>query len=144
MSKLIGTLIAVIQIVDIVIHAATNQLEILRVSSNVIILLWLAGAASGKFNTMSLMNSSVTYSIVAHLMVRPRSEYRSISSFLAFMGFSKYFDFRDELFIHCAILQGVQQVYQSVVDVGYFRTVVGFVDAVLLLLSKQGPVEFHK
>jgi len=55
MSKLIGTLIAVIQIVDIVIHAATNQLEILRVSSNVIILLWLAGAASGKFNTMSLM-----------------------------------------------------------------------------------------
>ena len=54
MSKLIGTLLAVIQIVDIVIHAAINQLEILRVSSNVIILLWLAGAAAGKFNTRSL------------------------------------------------------------------------------------------
>ncbi len=55
MSKLVGTGIAIIQIVDIVLHAAANQLEILRVSSNVIILLWLAGAASGKFNSKSLV-----------------------------------------------------------------------------------------
>jgi hypothetical protein len=40
--KTFGTGIAVIQLADIIIHAATNQLEIIRVSSNLIILLWLA------------------------------------------------------------------------------------------------------
>jgi hypothetical protein len=67
MSKLIGTLIAVIQIVDIVIHAATNQLEILRVSSNVIILLWLAGAAAGKFNSKSLAAAIPPHRFVSYL-----------------------------------------------------------------------------
>ena len=39
--KTFGIGIAVIQLADIIIHAATNQLEIIRVSSNLIILLWL-------------------------------------------------------------------------------------------------------
>ena len=39
--KTLGIGIAVIQLTDIIIHAATNQLEIIRVSSNLIILLWL-------------------------------------------------------------------------------------------------------
>jgi hypothetical protein len=34
--------IALIQFIDIIIHAATNQLEFLRVSSNIVILIWLA------------------------------------------------------------------------------------------------------
>lgn len=39
--KTLGIGIAVIQLTDIIIHAASNQLEIIRVSSNLIILLWL-------------------------------------------------------------------------------------------------------
>ena len=39
--KTLGIGIAVIQLTDIIIHAATNLLEIIRVSSNLIILLWL-------------------------------------------------------------------------------------------------------
>ncbi|MDA0243334.1 MAG: hypothetical protein OT477_07955 [Chloroflexi bacterium] len=40
-SKILGAGIAAIQLVDIIIHAATNQLEIIRVFSNLIILAWL-------------------------------------------------------------------------------------------------------
>ncbi|MBI5354214.1 MAG: hypothetical protein HZB50_16340 [Chloroflexi bacterium] len=50
-SKILGIGIAVIQLLDIIIHAATDQLEMIRVSSNVIIFLWLAAMASGRFNT---------------------------------------------------------------------------------------------
>ncbi len=48
--KILGIAIALLQLFDIAIHAATDQLEFLRVSSNVIILVWLAVTASGKFN----------------------------------------------------------------------------------------------
>ena len=44
--KVLGIAIALLQLFDIAIHAATNQLELLRVSSNGIILLWLAVSAS--------------------------------------------------------------------------------------------------
>ena len=40
--KTFGIGIALIQLFDIFIHAATNQLEIIRVISNLVILLWLA------------------------------------------------------------------------------------------------------
>jgi hypothetical protein len=46
----LGVGIAIIQLLDIIIHAATNQLEIIRVTSNIVILLWLAFVASGKAN----------------------------------------------------------------------------------------------
>jgi len=46
--------IAVIQLFDIGIHAATNQLEILRVSSNIIVLLWVVIVVSGKFESKFL------------------------------------------------------------------------------------------
>ncbi|MBK8989838.1 MAG: hypothetical protein IPM39_27885 [Chloroflexi bacterium] len=46
--SILGITIALIQIFDIVIHATTNQLEPLRVIANVVILLWLAGVASGR------------------------------------------------------------------------------------------------
>ena len=46
--NLTGLAIALLQLLDIVLHAATNQLEPLRVSSNLVILLWLAITASGR------------------------------------------------------------------------------------------------
>ncbi len=48
--KILGLGIALIQLFDIFIHAVTDQLEILRVTSNIIVLVWLAIAAAGKFN----------------------------------------------------------------------------------------------
>lgn len=42
--------ISLIQIFDIVIHATTNQIEFIRVLSNLMILLWLGILALGKFN----------------------------------------------------------------------------------------------
>ena len=44
--KVLGIAIALLQLFDIAIHAATDQLEFLRVSSNVIVLLWLVVSAS--------------------------------------------------------------------------------------------------
>jgi len=40
--KVLGIGIALVQIFDVIIHAASDQLEPLRVSSNVNILVWLA------------------------------------------------------------------------------------------------------
>ncbi len=62
--------ITIIQLFDIIIHAATNQLEILRVSSNVIILLWLATVAMGKFNVkfLQLAVSSIGAYLVLNII----------------------------------------------------------------------------
>jgi len=49
-STLLGGGVALVQLFDIAIHAATDQLEPLRVTSNVVVLLWLALAASGKMS----------------------------------------------------------------------------------------------
>lgn len=51
---ILGLGIAAIQVFDLIIHAATNQLEPLRVASNLVILVWLAIIASGRFLTISL------------------------------------------------------------------------------------------
>ena len=48
--KILGLGIFLLQLFDIFIHAVTDQLEILRVTSNIIVLVWLAIAAAGKFN----------------------------------------------------------------------------------------------
>jgi hypothetical protein len=66
--------IAVIQLLDIIIHAATNQIEILRVSSNIIILLWLAVVASGKVNTkfLAVAISSIGLYLVLNLVFLAR------------------------------------------------------------------------
>ena len=45
--KILGLGIALLQLFDIFIHAVTDQLEILRVTSNIIVLMWLAIAAAG-------------------------------------------------------------------------------------------------
>ena len=49
-ATFMGLAIALVQLFDIAIHAATDQLEPLRVTSNVVLLLWLALAASGKIS----------------------------------------------------------------------------------------------
>ena len=59
--------VAIIQVFDIIIHAATDQLEILRVTSNVIILLWLAIVTMGKFNLKFLQIAAT--SIGAYLVL---------------------------------------------------------------------------
>lgn len=53
-TTLLAISIALLQIFDIIIHAATNQIEILRVTSNVAILLWLVMVGLKKLNTKFL------------------------------------------------------------------------------------------
>jgi hypothetical protein len=48
-SKILGILVIVVQLFDIIIHAATDQLEPLRVISNLIILIWVALLLVDKF-----------------------------------------------------------------------------------------------
>lgn len=48
--KSLGVAIILIQLFDIVVHAATGQLELLRVTSNLIILAWVFLLLSGKLN----------------------------------------------------------------------------------------------
>lgn len=49
-ATLLHIAIALVQFFDIAIHAATDQLEPLRVASNVVILLWLVLPASSKIS----------------------------------------------------------------------------------------------
>jgi hypothetical protein len=65
--KLIGLAIALVQLSDLLLHAASNQLEPLRVTSNLVILLWLAIAASGRLNTRLQLAALV--SIGAYLLL---------------------------------------------------------------------------
>lgn len=53
-SKFLLIAIALLQLFDIFIHAATNQLEFLRVTSNLVILVWLALVFVGKIDTILL------------------------------------------------------------------------------------------
>jgi hypothetical protein len=46
-----GIGLALVQIVDIIIHVATNQAEPIRITSNIIVLLWLAVLALGSVKT---------------------------------------------------------------------------------------------
>jgi len=58
--KITGIVIAFVQLVDILLHAAANQLEPLRVSSNVVILLWLAMMASGRLNVKPRLAAGIS------------------------------------------------------------------------------------
>ena len=50
LSKGLGIVIILIQLFDIIIHAVTDQLELLRVTSNLIILAWVFVLLSGKLS----------------------------------------------------------------------------------------------
>ncbi|GEM_PF-700984 len=45
-------LIAFVQVFDIVIHVATNQIEPIRIASNVVIFVWLGLVVSGRLDHM--------------------------------------------------------------------------------------------
>ena len=57
-SKIIGIVIAIVQVFDILIHAATDQLEFLRVTANVILLTWLAIVFFGRLGQVSKVASA--------------------------------------------------------------------------------------
>ncbi len=52
-SKITGIVIAIVQVFDILIHAATDQLEFLRVTANILILVWLVILFFGKLRQIS-------------------------------------------------------------------------------------------
>ncbi len=56
-SKMIGICLILIQMADMFIHAAADQLEFIRVAANVIILLWMAVLLFGHFNSAPLISS---------------------------------------------------------------------------------------
>ena len=49
-ATILSIAIVLVQIFDIAIHAATDQLEPLRVTSNVVVFVWLVLTASGKIS----------------------------------------------------------------------------------------------
>ena len=49
--RTLAGVIGIVQVLDILIHAATGQLEPIRVASNLIILLWLTVLGAGLFST---------------------------------------------------------------------------------------------
>jgi hypothetical protein len=65
--KLFGIALILVQLLDIIIHAATNQLEPLRVSSNIIIVVWLLVVAmrNVKLNTLQV----AAFAIGAYLVL---------------------------------------------------------------------------
>lgn len=66
MTKGLGYAIAGVQLFDIVIHAATDQLELLRIGSNIVILVWLGWLLFG--NTLA-RSKSAGYSAVSIYIV---------------------------------------------------------------------------
>lgn len=54
-SQFLLIAIALLQLFDIIIHATTNQLEFLRVTSNLVILVWLALVFIRKIDTILLV-----------------------------------------------------------------------------------------
>lgn len=66
--------LVLVQIFDVVIHAATNQLEPIRVAANVIILLWLVAINSGRFkaNFLPISFASIGAYLVLNLIFLAR------------------------------------------------------------------------
>jgi hypothetical protein len=51
MLWILGIAIAIVQVFDVVIHVATDQVEILRIIANLVILFWVMGVVWGRFRT---------------------------------------------------------------------------------------------
>jgi hypothetical protein len=51
MLWILGIAIAVVQVFDIVIHVATDQVEIMRIIANLIVLFWVVGVVGGQLRT---------------------------------------------------------------------------------------------
>ena len=66
--KVLGIVIAIIQIFDIFIHVATNQVEPIRITSNIIILLWLTTVFIFSLFNANFLKTAIG-SIVAYLVL---------------------------------------------------------------------------
>lgn len=55
----LGLGLALVQLFDILIHAATDQIEPLRVTSNMVILLWIGLEAAGRFRGRVLPSAAI-------------------------------------------------------------------------------------
>lgn len=75
-SRPLGLGLAIVQLFDILIHAATDQIEPLRVTSNVVILLWVGLAAAGRVRGKALPGAAIG----AYILLN--------SAFLATEGFT--------------------------------------------------------
>lgn len=66
--------IATVQLLDIIIHAATNQIEVMRVAANVIVLLWLAIVVSDKVraNSLGLSLKTIGLYLLLHIIFLAR------------------------------------------------------------------------
>jgi hypothetical protein len=66
--------LVLVQIFDVIIHAATNQLEPIRVTANIIILLWLVAINLGRFkaNFLPLAFGSIGAYLVLNLIFLAR------------------------------------------------------------------------
>lgn len=59
-QKGVGIMLLLVQLFDIGVHAATDQLEPLRVASNLIIIAWLAVMASGRSSRRTVPTAFVS------------------------------------------------------------------------------------
>lgn len=57
--RVLALAIIAVQLFDIILHAATNQLEPIRVASNVVIIVWLALVLFDKLSTRFLLAASI-------------------------------------------------------------------------------------
>lgn len=58
-SRPLGLGLALVQLFDILIHAATDQIEPVRVTSNVVILLWIGLEAAGRVRGRVLPSAAI-------------------------------------------------------------------------------------
>ena len=66
--RVLGGVIAIVQVFDIFIHVATNQVEPIRITSNIIILLWLTTVFILSTFNANFLKTAIG-SIVAYLVL---------------------------------------------------------------------------
>ncbi len=62
--KLLGTLVALVQLADITLHVVIDQVELLRIAASIVILLWLVMLMYNRFNfrlTLTTIGAISTY-----------------------------------------------------------------------------------
>ena len=69
--RVLGGVIAIVQVFDIFIHVATNQVEPIRITSNIIILLWLTTVfilSTFKANFLKMAIGSIVAYLVLNII----------------------------------------------------------------------------
>jgi len=100
---MIHIFLALLQVFDIIIHAATNQLEALRVTANIVILLWLAA------NSMGWLTAKPKYAAIAAPVI-----YLGLNlTFLTRAGFTNNGEPRTMLFILVTLTMALSAILLS-------------------------------